>query len=432
MWTCLLSLAAIADQSNGAPEDFGADGVNDLDMDAYRKSPLEHVLLLDAVPSLLLLNEGSPSYRLRYPGSNRRVGDAYSLRLEGGLQARLEKLFASLSGSAGAIYSGLDDSLDHSEKLLEAYAKFVPNASLSLAAGKRNVKWGKGYVYNPVSLAGRQRDVNDIEASLEGYWMLSAEAIKSFPRPLETLAATLALIPVVKDMNQGYAEDETLSLASQLYFLLWDTDLDVYGAWNTGGRVSAGFDVSRNLLSNLEAHAELAYHSEIGRQVFQNDSTAVPSEGSGAEILAGTRYLAPFNTTFIFEFLHRTEGYTAGEMEAYRSALEGAAGRPIQDPLRRKVAGLSRFYSGQFLMRNYFYAKASHPDFLNVLYFNPALYALVNAEDGSVMGGVEMSYVRFAHLSLLLRIAAFAGDGDTEYGMKPVRQRTEFRMRAML
>lgn len=404
-----------------------------IDISAYEKNTFDYSLFLDIMPSLFFLDDGSALRRLRYPLTTRPLLDAYSLKTEGNLHYHRKGFSTFLSGAAGLVYFRNNDSTAYATKLLESYIKYSPNISFSILSGRKNFKWGKGYIYNPVSFVSRPKDINNTQASLEGYWMGAVEFIKSIAKPLETFAATISLLPVYNEINRGFAENKTLSLASQLYVLLFDTDIDIYTLTHSNGEYSLGFDFSKNLRTNLEVHTDWAFQSAVARHLFRTDSTTALSLKPGVEFLTGVRYLTPFNTTIIFEYFHRNSGYTVQEMQIYRAALEKASGLTISDPLRKKIMHISSaYYSGQFIMRNYFYLKISHPDLLNITYFNPSLYCLLNIDDRSFLAGIELSYIRFKHLSLLQRYVLYRGSGETEYGMKPFDHRLELRLRLML
>jgi len=71
----------------------------------------------------------------------------------------------------------------------------------------------------------------------------------------------------------------------------------------SGGSVHArfGIDFSRNLISNLEIHGELAYIPEYSKK----DSTS---------FLLGTLFLTAANTTFFLGYYKNEKGFSSGEM----------------------------------------------------------------------------------------------------------------------
>ena len=53
--------------------------------------------------------------------------------------------------------------------VFEGYGSVKPSESWKVEAGKKNLKWGKGYAWNPVNFLDRAKDPNDPDLSLEGY-----------------------------------------------------------------------------------------------------------------------------------------------------------------------------------------------------------------------------------------------------------------------
>ena len=39
-----------------------------------------------------------------------------------------------------------------------------------MEAGKRTLRWGKGYAWNPIGFVERPKDPNDPDLAREGYW----------------------------------------------------------------------------------------------------------------------------------------------------------------------------------------------------------------------------------------------------------------------
>lgn len=66
-------------------------------------------------------------------------------------------------------------------------------------------------------------------------------------------------MPVYKHVNDGFGEKNNLNFAGKIYFLLYDTDIDLI--FLTGGSKSTryGIDFSRNITTNFEIHGEFAF-----------------------------------------------------------------------------------------------------------------------------------------------------------------------------
>jgi hypothetical protein len=318
-----------------------------------------------------------PSLKLNADASY--LSDTYAAKAEARLQYKWEKLTVFLSGMIASSYVRIDDTITYDGKIYQGYLKFSPITSMSISIGKQALRWGKGYLYNPVAFIARPKDINDIDASFEGYWLLSGEIIKSFSRKLSTIATTFALVPVIGKINEGYMQDSSMVAVAQCYALFYDTDIDIYLSADLRSNFKTGLDFSRNITPSLEVHAEAVFTS--------NDSITL----SG---VAGGRYLTPFNTTIIAEYL-----YMSG---------------------------------GQFLMTDYIYVKASHPEPFSLVYFTPSIFSLVNVGDKSIMMGTELSYTRFDHFLFQLKYSTLTGDSRSEFGMKLVKHRIELKARLII
>lgn len=68
--------------------------------------------------------------------------------------------------------------------------------AVTVEVGKKVTKWGKGYAWNPVAFADRPKNPEDPLEALEGFYVLSADFVKSFQGPLKTLAFTPVVLPV--------------------------------------------------------------------------------------------------------------------------------------------------------------------------------------------------------------------------------------------
>jgi len=423
---CLLVFVP-AVRADTVPADTARTQEYSFDTSGLDKGPFDFSASVELWPTLIFFNKDSDLYLLRYGRENPTYSDVYRLRGEAGAQYQYKSLLASASGSYNAFYQRLDDSTSSDARFYECYLKYAPDVSFSLLAGKKTFRWGKGYAYNAVSFAGRQRDLNDIDAALEGYWNLSAEYIRGFSGKLSAFAFTGAVLPVYGSVNEGFMSDKTIAGVTQLYFLLLDTDIDGYFYGDSRNDYRVGADFAKNIFPSWEIHGEWAHVSDVRSTFFANDSTLASEARNASNFVLGTRYLAPSNTTFILEYLHQGAGLTSEQMSAYYQTLDSP--RASEDPAapREILQNSTKYYSGQFIMTDYVYVRASHPDPFMLVYFTPAAYTIVNLVDGSLMAGFEVTYSRLSHLLLTARCVAFAGSHESEYGGKQVQQRIELR-----
>ena len=186
-----------------------------------------------------------------------------------------------------------------------------------MEAGKKNLKWGKGYAWNPVNFLDRAKDPNDPELSLEGYVMATVDYIRSFEGPVKTLAITPVLFPVYDHINDDFGMDNHLNVAGKIYLLFYDTDLDfIYVAGGTR-TPRYGVDFSRNLTTNFEVHGELAHIQRYQKQVLMPTAQSNRRPMMRVSGLIGIRHLTTFDLTTILEYYHNGTGFSADEMKNY-------------------------------------------------------------------------------------------------------------------
>jgi hypothetical protein len=79
--------------------------------------------------------------------------------------------------------------------------------------------------------------------------------------------------------------------------------------------------------------------------------------------------------------------------------------------------------------RDYGYLRLSQKEPFDILYFTPAVTAIVNAGDGSFSVVPEVVYAGVNDLELRVRVMVNRGGASTEFGEKAVAGRIELRLR---
>jgi len=425
-WILLLHIVLISAAS------FSSDSIitddYSFNMNEFEKKPFDTFASIEFYPSLLFYNRTSPLYSLMFKSEEQTHAENYNLKTEAYLQYQSKQFLTFVSGSLYGSYLDQDNTLDSDGKLFEGYMKYSPDDSLSFLLGKRLFQWGKGYSYNPVSFAGRLKDLNNIDAALEGYWNMSLEYIKSLDSTtISTIAFNTALLPVYDSINKDYLPDKSVAWLTQLYMLILNTDIDIYFLTDSRNNLKTGLDFSRNLTSNLEIHGEWAYIKDHNTTVFSDETNMINYSHPANNIVTGIRYLDSLNTTFILEYLHVGSGYSQREINEYWNAVNFADTSSDPQRIQSVLQAYSRYYNSQFINTDYVFIKASHPDPFNFVYFTPSIYMIVNTLDHSKMTGFEMTYSRSRNLLFTGRYIVFSGNNKSEYGSKPVQHRIEFR-----
>jgi hypothetical protein len=317
--------------------------------------------------------------------------------------------------------------------LFEAFISVKPSLSFHLDIGKKRMKWGKGYAWNPVAFIDRPKNPNDPELALEGYVVLTMDYIKSFSGKLKTLTFTAFLLPVNDHINSTFGKPNKLNFGGKIYLLLYDTDIDFM--FLSGGSIPAryGMDFSRNITSNFEIHGEFAYVPEYSKKVIQGGRPVNEEKYASANYLLGIRFLTKTNTTFFFEYLKKGNGYTSYEMENFYSLIDQAYQSYLLNVDDRQLKFLSgeasQAYRAFAPMQDYLYLRISQKEPWNILYFIPSLTSIFNLTDRSFSLTPELLYSPITNLELRAKVTILVGKGGSEFGEKQNDFRLEFRGR---
>lgn len=327
-----------------------------------------------------------------------------------------------------------DDELrsQQTTRLYEGYLTLQPSIGARLEAGKRTLRWGKGYAFNPVGFVERPKDPNDPEFSREGFVLAAGNFIRSFDGPLTTVGVTPLVVPTSDDVNEELGPGDHANPAARLTLLYRDTDIDflVLG----GGARSAryGVDFARNLTSNFEVHGEWAYVSAAEKPVLSAAGGLTRESASARSYLLGLRYLSQAEVTTILEYYRNGAGYTEEELRDYFTFVHAAQDQFLatgDTALLERARALQSAYVRPAPGRRYLYLRSSWKEPFGVLYFTPAVTAIVNVDDQSRSLAPELLYTGITNLELRLRLFFLSGAPLTDFGEKQNDRRLELRVR---
>jgi len=300
------------------------------------------------------------------------------LQLDGNFNKGIVDFNWLMQASAQQDQAVWNDSID----IFAAYTSIKPTPMATVDLGKKVFKWGKGYAWNPVGFIDRPKDPNNPEDTLEGYVGAGLDLIKSFSGALKTAALTTVALPVWQGVNEDFGETDKINLASKLYFLYRNTDIDFI--WFSGNSRSTryGVDFSTNIATNFEIHAELAHTPKQNVRILAADGSILNREIADTSYLIGLRYLTDNDITTIIEFYHNDDGYTGTELDLYYQLVGDAQSQfdsSSDDTLFQKAAGTNlNGYSKPQPGRNYLYTKLTQKEPFDILYFTPGITAIVN------------------------------------------------------
>jgi len=378
------------------------------------------------------LDHDAALYKLRfYNRDEGKTTEEYNFKLlvDGSYEKDNARIFLRLSYDLNNTYEGWSDDLTP----YEAFLSLKPSHSLTLDAGKKVLKWGKGYAWNPVAFLDRPKDPDEPDLALEGFWVLSADWIRSFSGPLKTLSFTPVFLPVAEGINDDFSKTRGANIAAKLYLLLYDTDID-FIVFTGGSRTTRyGVDFSRNITPNLEIHGEFALIEDFQKRYIDSQGNIHSSTYDTASYLLGLRYLSQRDTTYILEYYRNGTGFSEDEAQNFYSFVDRAYDQYLATgngaPLARAQTLGQGNYGRPNPMKDYIYLRVSQKEPFDILYFTPALTTILNLNDPSFSIAPEVVYTGITNLELRLKATFLVGGDGTEYGEKPNDYRLEFRAR---
>lgn len=314
--------------------------------------------------------------------------------------------------------------------LEEGFASWRPEPWFTTEIGKKVLKWGKGYAWNPVSFASRPKNVDDPDQTREGYVLGYADAIFSFQGPLKTFALTPVLVPVWDQANAGLATMDSLLYGGKLYFLLYDIDIDLMAMAGDGYDTGLGMDFATNITDNFAIHGEMAVRLDYDKTLVSQDGIVSQDRYDAFSFLLGMRYLTETDTTFLIEYYHNGEGYTGSELASYYDYVHDAydeymaTGSAAALNNSKKVSG---YYNKSSVGQDYLYFRVTQKEPFDILYLTATMTVIANLDDKSLSLNPEFSYMLTSNLELRPRAIIPVGPDDTEFGNKLNAARAELR-----
>jgi hypothetical protein len=383
-------------------------------------------------PVLFGLDTDSSSHKLKfYDHGEGNTLDEYNLTFQ--VDASYKKGIAGLYSKTNIDLTQSAPGFSEETELYEGYLSLEPSRSFTFEIGKKTLKWGKGYAWNPAAFVDRSKDPDEPDLAREGYVVASVDYIKSFDGPLKTISFTPVAIPVFDHVNEDFGEVNNVDFAGKLYFLLYDTDIDFIVLTGGSKTTRFGFDFSRNITSNLEIHGEFALIDDYEKRLIDSDGNMFEDEYDAESYLAGLRYLTASETTYILEYYHNGTGFTEGEMEDYFSFIDKAYDTYVSsgnDSLLKKGSRVTKGSYGKINpMRDYIYLRISQKEPFDILYSTASLTGMLNIQDNSFSLSPELLYTGITNLELRLKAMFPVGDEYTEYAEKLSDYRVELRAR---
>ena len=402
------------------------------DLSEIEKKPYTIEGYLELTPKVFWLDHDAAFYRLNfYDRQEQDYLDEYNFKLSmnGGYSKGISEIYirSNIKGKESDIDSETDITVD------EGYLSVKPSSTLNISIGKKVLKWGKGYAWNPVGFAGRPKNPDDPDLALEGYIVATADYTKSFSGPLKVLSVTPVVIPVYDHINTDFGIRNNTNYAGKLYLLLYDTDIDFMFLKGNSKPSRFGMDFSRNITPSFEVHGEFAYIDDIIKKTVDSAGTITQSTDDIESFLFGTRYLMESDTTLIFEYYRNGTGFTGEEMEGFFGLVDNGYNAYVtsgdETLLKKANTTTEGSYGRPNPMRDYLYLRISQKEPFDILYFTPSVTCIYNTDDKSFSLSPELLYTGITNLELRLKASFIEGSENTDFGEKQNDYRAELRVR---
>ncbi len=420
---CLLFFLSISFSGYLMAEDKSSDTLDlDFEIPEVETKPYSFNAKFEISETIKGLDEDSLLFHQRYP--NGRDDETlyqteFDLKVEGSYQVSIVKLYARLNGD---LYYNKDEDWVNDSRTEEAYVSLLPSPSITFDVGKKVLKWGKGYAWNPAAFFSRSKDIEDPDVTLEGYYVVTGDLIKSMDGVLKTIALTPVILPVSSHINDEWGTERETIWGGKVYFFAFDTDLDIMFLSGEEAEDRLGVDFSKNISVNFEIHGEAAIILDYVKYTTDQQGNLTEKKYDAKSYLLGIRYLTSHDTTYIFEYFRNGQGYTSDEMKDYFTLIEDGYQEYINIGSMAKLSKSreygSQVYNKQTVMKDYLYLKVSQKEPFDILDFTPSVTCLYNLNDksGSIMP--QIIYTPITNLELELRATFLLGKDYTEFGEK--------------
>jgi len=352
------------------------------DMESIETKSFEYSGYLRAEHKYQTLNQESPLYTLL----NRSDDSQNAFLNEALFRFTHYKDDFKLIGALSARYVNIDGIDEDLFTVYQLYAHNKLSINHSIDVGKKTLKWGTGYFFNPAAFLDRPKDPTQPENAYEGYVMANYSYNKSFDGDLKNLKLDLIYMPTTSKVNDDFYNDISNNLAMKLYLLYFDTDLSFIYLHSDEQKDKIGFTFSRNLATYFEVHGEFAkqiegYHS----------------------YLIGLKYVTENDITITSEYYYDSDGLT-------------------KDEIRSSIKLLP--FSGKSYLINKFSKKEPFGIVYSSIYFKDML----NTEDHSHLDTLGFIYTFKNNLEIDFSYNLNSGNKESEFGKKLVSDFTWLKM----
>jgi len=304
--------------------------------------------------------------------------------------------------------------------------------NFDLTVGRKILKWGPGYAFNPTGVVEPQRTPSDPSDRLgqnDGRTLVSLNGF------VGKSSLTLVYLNDAK-ISAGKLHGGEQDGALRVYTFLNGLDLSGILHYREGDRLEVGTNWSYVIGQNLELHGEFLakrgssflYHQIIAsdnpEQIFASYPYVALYDHSNDifyKLLVGGQYTFDNGLNVTIEYYRNLDGLTRGEWNQWMKFVKFqngiqqgaiAAAPELIQPSRYNLLWALQTLSPRGTMRDYLFGR----EYYSVNAWSFEFIQLLNADDGSCVIIPTVSYRISENFFTYTRGTLFAGSANSEYG----------------
>jgi len=321
---------------------------------------------------------------------------------------------------------------DYEFSLRECAFDYSLSDAVDITVGKKILKWGTGYAFNPTGVVEPQRSPSDPSDRLgqnEGSKLMSVDFFAG--------KSSLTFVYV----NDGMVESwrwhwGTQEFALRAYTFLSGLDLSLVGHYREGDRLELGTNWSYVIGNDLELHGEFLgkqgsstlYHQIIGtgddQQIFSSYPYTAMYDHSNEifyKLLLGGQFTFENGINVAIEFYRNTEGLSGAQWKRWMKFVKFQSdiqrglipvSPELVDPSRNNLLWALQTLSTRGSMQDYLFGR----EYWGIGQWGIELIQFMNAQDLSAVIVPTVSFKLSDNFSTYGRLSVFTGKSDSEFG----------------
>ena len=321
---------------------------------------------------------------------------------------------------------------DYQFDLREFFIDIPLTGEIDVTLGKKILKWGTGYAFNPTGVVEPQRTPSDPSDRLgqnDGRKLVAVNAFSG------KSSLTLAYLNDARLESSRWTWG-TQELAFHAYAFMGGLDLSLVGHYREGDPIEAGLNWSYVIGSSLELHGEVLakkgsstlYHPAVEiddlQRIYSSDPSS-PLEQNSPRIftkwLLGGQYTFENGANVTLEYYHNSDGLNKSEWNRWMKFVKfhndiqrGLIAEPpaLVELSRYNLLWALQTLSSRGTMSEYIFGRAYYA----TGNWSFELLALLNVLDASAATVPSVSLRISENFSLYGRWTSFLGASDSEFG----------------